>query len=167
VAIAIGCIHIGTITGKLNGACAHAERLAERVRVDVGRDLLGVLPFEQLRDAAGELHHLHAADDLTLGVGEHLAVLVRDDLGQLVEVALDELAEREHDAGPADERHVAPALERLPRRRDGRVDIRRLGEHDLGLHLTAGGIPHLRAPNGRAGGLGAADPVLDRLHVSP
>ena len=116
VAIAIGCIHSGTMAGKLNGVMpAHdAERLPERERVHVGRDLLGVLALEQGGDAARELDHLQAAGDLTRGVGDDLAVLVGDELGQFADVPLDELAEGEHDAGPADKRSVAPFVERLP-----------------------------------------------------
>jgi hypothetical protein len=38
-----------------------AERLADRVDVDAGRDLLGELALEQVRDAAGELDDLEAA----------------------------------------------------------------------------------------------------------
>jgi hypothetical protein len=66
---------------------ADPERLPERVGVDVGGDLLGVLALEQGRDAAGELDDLEAADDLALGVGDDLAVFVGDELGQLVGVA--------------------------------------------------------------------------------
>jgi hypothetical protein len=70
-----------------------AERLAERERVDVGRDLIGVLALGQLRDPAGVLDDLHAADDLALGVVENLAVLRGDDPRKLVHVALHEVAE--------------------------------------------------------------------------
>ena len=142
VAIAIGCIQIGTMAGKLNGVmpATDAERLPERVRVHVGGDLLGVLTLEQGGDAARELDHLQAAGDLALGVGDDLAVLVRDELGQLVEVLLDELAEGEHDAGPADERHVAPLVERLPGRRHRGVHVGRLGQRHLGLLGAGGGV---------------------------
>ena len=62
-AMATGCIHIGTMTGKLNGVMpAHdAERLAERVQSTPRGDLVGELALEQLRDAAGELDDLQAA----------------------------------------------------------------------------------------------------------
>ena len=65
-AIATGDIHSGTIAGKLNGVMpAHdAERLAQREAVHAAADLLGELAFQQVRDAAGELHHLDAARDL-------------------------------------------------------------------------------------------------------
>ena len=55
-----------------------AERLAERERVDAGRDLVGVVALEQARDPAGELDDLEPALDLAQRVGEHLAVLVGD-----------------------------------------------------------------------------------------
>ena len=53
------------------------ERLADRMAVDAGADLLGELALEQLRDAGGELHHLVAALHLAGGIGRHLAVLGR------------------------------------------------------------------------------------------
>ena len=61
-AIAIGKNHIGTIAGKLNGRMIadDAERLADRVDVDLGRHALGEAALEQVRDAAGELDDLEA-----------------------------------------------------------------------------------------------------------
>ena len=104
---------------------ADPERLAERVGVHVGGHLLGKLALEQGRDARGEFDHLQAADHFALGVGEHLAVLVGDQPGQLVQVAFDEVTQGEHDPGPADERHVPPLVEGLRRRRDRGVDVGR------------------------------------------
>ena len=43
-------------------------------------------PLSRLRDAAGELDDLEAALHLAGRVGEHLAVLGGDHLGQLVDV---------------------------------------------------------------------------------
>ena len=88
-AIATGNIHIGTMAGKLNGVMpAHdAERLAHRLAVDAGADVLGELALQQLRDAAGELDDLEAARDSPVRVGQHLAVLGGDDRRELVEVA--------------------------------------------------------------------------------
>ncbi len=61
-----------------------AERLADRVDVDAGRDALGEAALEQVRDAAGELDDLEAAGDLAERVGEDLAVLGGDDRGEVV-----------------------------------------------------------------------------------
>ena len=63
-----------------------AERLAQRVAVDVGADVLGDLALQQVRDADGELDHLEAARDLAERVVVGLAVLGRDQLGDLVGV---------------------------------------------------------------------------------
>ena len=83
-AIATGNIHIGTIAGKLNGvipATTPSGSRKEKVStpVEIGRSS---------RPSAGsgcprELDHLEAALDLAQRVGEHLAVLVGDHLGQL------------------------------------------------------------------------------------
>ena len=77
-----------------------AERLTDRVDVDAGRRLLGELALQQLRDAARELDVLDPACDFAERVGVHLAVLGRDDRGELLAVAVEELAEPEQHLGP-------------------------------------------------------------------
>ena len=42
----------------------HADRLADRVGVHVGGDVLGVAALREMRDAAGELDHFDAALDV-------------------------------------------------------------------------------------------------------
>ena len=86
----------------------HAERLADGVAVDVGRDVLRELALEEVRQPAGELDDFDPAIDLAKRVGEDLAVLARQDLGEVALAALDELAEGEEDARPAGERRAAP-----------------------------------------------------------
>ena len=66
---------------------------------------------------AGELDHLEAALHLAAGVGEHLAVLVRDDRGQLVDARVDQLAEREQHLGPAGQRGLRTSPRTRPWRR--------------------------------------------------
>ena len=61
-----------------------AERLARGVDVDAGRHVLGVLALEVVREAGRELDDLLAARDLAERIGQHLAVLGGDDLGELV-----------------------------------------------------------------------------------
>ena len=53
----------------------HAQRLADLVDVDAGRDLLAEAALHQMRDAGRELQVLDAAGDLAQGVGGDLAVL--------------------------------------------------------------------------------------------
>ena len=67
-----------------------AERLAQRPAVDAAADRVAVLALQQLRDAAGELDDLEPARDLAARIGEHLAVLARDEGGELAGVLLDE-----------------------------------------------------------------------------
>ena len=126
-AIATGCIHIGTITGKLNGVIPAQTPSGWRKRVDVdaGRDLVGVLALEQLRDAAGELDdlqaalHLARASSTTLPCSE--AMIAASSLG----CAFDQLAEGEHHLGARrsdDCRPLPNAAGRLrPRRRRRRA----------------------------------------------
>ena len=144
-AIATGCIHIGTMIGKLNGVMPATTpmRLAERVRVDAAGDLIAVLALEQLRDAGGELDDLPAADHLAPGVVERLAVLGADDRRELVLVLDEQLAEREHDARARRHRRLAPRLERRGCRVDRRVDVVGRRQAHLGLGDAAGGIEHV------------------------
>ena len=87
-AIATGCIHIGTITGKLNGVMPATTPSGSRNEYvsTSGGDLVREVAFEQMRYAAGELDDLEPAQHLAAGVGEDLAVLAGDQLGQLVHV---------------------------------------------------------------------------------
>ena len=78
-----------------------AERLAHRIEVDAGPGAVGVLAFHQMRDAEREFDHFDAALDVALGVGDRLAVLARQRLGQLVVVLGDEIEELHQYAGAA------------------------------------------------------------------
>ena len=108
--MAIGYIHMGTMAGKLNGVmpATTPERLAHRVGVDLGRDVLGEVALEEMGDAAGELDDLETALHLAAGVGEDLAVLGREQLGDVLAILLDELPEGEQDAGARRDRCVPP-----------------------------------------------------------
>ena len=95
----------------------HAERLPEGERVDVGGHLVGEVALEQARDAARELDDLEAALHLAQRVGEDLAVLVGDQLGDLARVRVHELAEGEHAPWRAGSRRSATTRRRRPWRR--------------------------------------------------
>ena len=70
----------------------------------------------QAGDAAGELDDFDAALHLGPGLGQRLAVLARDQGGQLFEVLVKQLAEAEHDAGPARRPAFRPTPAERPRR---------------------------------------------------
>ena len=82
-------------------ADADADRVPDRFGVDVAGDVRQDLARDQARDAAGELDDLDAAVHLGPGLGERLAVLARDERGQLLEVLFQQRAEAEHERGPA------------------------------------------------------------------
>ena len=71
-AMATGNIQQGTMQGKLNGVMPATTPSGWRsVQLSMPRrDLVGEVALEQLRNAAGELHHVDAAHDLALRVGE-------------------------------------------------------------------------------------------------
>jgi hypothetical protein len=142
----------------------HPDRLADRVAVDLGGDVLGEVALEQVGDAGGDLHDLHAALDLAGGVGHDLAVLGGDDPGQLVPVALEQLQEPEHHPGPLDHRGVAPGRVGGLGRLDGGVDVVAGGVGDLGGLLPGGRVIHGPGALGRGGDDLAVDPVVDGPH---
>ncbi len=90
----------------------HAQRLAQVPVVDAAADVVGEIGLEQVGDAAGEFHHLDAARDFAPGVREHLAVLARDQRGQVVVVLVEQFLELEQDARAAQRRRVGPGGER-------------------------------------------------------
>ena len=139
----------------------HAHRLADRVHVDPRRDLLRELAFEQGRDPAGELDHLEAAGHLAQGIGENLAVLGDEELGDRFLVLMHELTDPEQHVRAAGERDRPPRTERLLRSLHREVDLFSGREID-GAALPAGGRVEHGARATRAPGDGdAADPVLD------
>src|ERR1700692_3914032 len=90
----------------------HTQRLPDRPVIHACRDLLGIVPLEQLRDATGELDDVDAARDFPLSIGEYLAVLSRDDCGEFVTVLVHQFEETQHDARAANRRRVAPLRKR-------------------------------------------------------
>ena len=124
----------------------HAQRLAYGVGVDRGADLFGELPFEEVGDVAGELHHFEAPLHFAEGVVEGLAVFGGEGTGQVQAVPGDQFPVGEHDVLAAGERHRAPVFERLPSRADGLVHLFGGGEGHLGGLPPGGRIEHRTGP---------------------
>ena len=137
-AIAGANFHIGIIAGKLNGVMPATTPSGWRMRIDVdaGAGAFGVLALHQMRDAAGELGDLEAALDVALGVGHGLAVLAREQLGELVVVALHQLDELHHDAGAALRVGRGPFRLRGTGVLDGGADFGLGRQRDLGLDVA-------------------------------
>ena len=70
-----------------------AEGLAEGVDVDAGPGALGVLALLEMGDAGAELDDLDAALDVALGVGDGLAVLAGEEIGERIHFLRDEVEE--------------------------------------------------------------------------
>jgi hypothetical protein len=158
VASATGSIHSGTI-GEVEGrdAGADAERLAQREAVDAPADLVAVLAFEQIGNAAGEFDHLQTARHLAARVGDDLAVLDADQRRELGEVVLDQVAEAEHHARARQRRRARPRRESGLRRLHRGVDVGARAEDDLARVRAGGRIEDGRAPRTVSGGALAAD----------
>ena len=139
-----------------------AERLADGVAVDTGRHILGELAFRELGEPARELDHLEAAIHLAERVRQHLAVLARENLGELALAPLEQLAERKHDARARRDGLVPPRIGRVCGRCDRGVHDGLIRKRDTPRPLAGGGIEDV-APT-IAGTLerGAADPVRER-----
>ena len=145
-------------------AGGHAQRLAHGIDVDAGARALGVLALQRMRDAAGELDDLEAALDVALGVGDDLAVLGREQLGQLVHARFHEALELEHDPRAALRIDQRPGLLRPQRRLDGAVHLGLGGQLDAGLDLAGVGVEHVAVAARSAGEGGAVDEMGDLTH---
>ena len=142
-----------------------AERLAQREQIDAGSGALAEFALQQVRDAARELDHFESALDVAFGVGDGLAVLGGQELGEAVELLLHELEELEQD--PRASLRIGRGPGRLRRLGigDGRLHFRSLGEADLGLHLAGIGVENVATAAGRARDLLAADEMADFAHA--
>ena len=89
-----------------------------------------------MRDAAGELDDLEAALDIALGVGNGLAVLARQHVGELVVVALREFEELHHHARATLRIGVGPLDLGVPGVLDGGANLGLGGQRDLGLDVA-------------------------------
>ena len=143
----------------------HAQRLAHGVDVDAGASALGVFAFQSVGDAAGEFDHLQPPLDVALGVGDDLAVLARQHLGQLVHVRLDQALELKHDARAALGVRRGPAFKGVLRRLDRTIDLSGAGQLHTGLNLAAVRIEHVREPTAGAVKGRAVDEVADVSHA--
>jgi 1-acyl-sn-glycerol-3-phosphate acyltransferase len=96
-----------------------------------------------MRDAAGELDDLKAALDVALGVGDDLAVLGREQLGQLVHIGLDQALELEHHPRAALGIGRGPAVEGGLGGLDRAIHLGDRGQLDPRLNLAGVGVEHV------------------------
>jgi len=97
-------IHSGIMAGEVErrdaGARCRAAGASNRCRCPGPRPAV-YSPFSSVRDAAAEFDGFQPALDVALRIGNHLAVLGREQVRQLVDVRFDQPLELEHHAGAA------------------------------------------------------------------
>ena len=143
----------------------HTERLADVVHVDSGRSLLGVATLHQIGNTARELDVLETARHFAERIRQHLAVFLGEEAGDLLAIGRHQLAHMEHDLGATRQVGGTPGRQRGLGDRDGVVDLGDVGETDLTLHLSGGGVVDLAGASGLAGHGAAVDPMVDAIHV--
>ena len=143
----------------------HAERLAQRVGVDAGADVVGELALQELRRAARVLDDLDAARELAGGIREHLAVLAGNDGDDLVGALLEQRLEAEHDARAGQRRRGRPAGKRRLRGFDGASDFGAGRERNAAAERAGRGREDVAEAAGRARRALAADPVGERGNI--
>ncbi len=131
--MAMGKNHIGTMAGKLNGLMTptgpsgwrieYTSTLVEAFSVNPPLSRCG-MPQANSTTSWPRLH-------LAERVGDDLAVLAGDDLGQLTLALVEQLAELEENLRALGQRGVAPRRERRGRGVDHRAGVLDAGERDL------------------------------------
>ena len=114
-----------------------------------------------MRNAASKLRDLQAALDIALGVGDGLAVLTGQHIGELVVVPLHQFDELHHHAGAALRIGVGPFGLGERGVLDRGADLSLGGQRHLGLHVAGHGLEHIGRPPGRALYFLAADEMSD------
>src|SRR5580693_5295637 len=124
-----------------------AEGLANHHLVDAAGDVFEVVALHHHRNAAGHFDILDGATHFGLGLGEGLAVFLRDDAGDVADVIFEKHLQLEQRLDAVFRRSAAPFGKGGRRGLDRRVHFRGVGERDLGQRFAGGGIDHV-APLG-------------------
>ena len=86
----------------------NAQWLAHRIDVDARTRALRIFALQHMRQAAAEFDNLQPALDIALAVGNHLAMLGREQVRQLVHMLFDQRLEIKHHPRPALRVHRGP-----------------------------------------------------------
>src|SRR6476660_10246122 len=117
-----------------------------------------------MRDAAGELDHFEAALDVAFGIRNRLAVLGGEELGEAVELSMQQLQKLEHHARAPLRIGGGPAALGCIGVGDYVADLAPARERDLGLDLSGIRIEHVAEPARGSLDLLAADKMADLTH---
>ena len=106
-------------------------------------------------------NHFQATEHIALGIGQGLALLGRQDGGQLRHVFADELLVLQEDAGACADGGLFPGLEGFLGRGHGGVDFFRGGKRHAGQHFLRGRVHHVAPLRGLGLDELAADQQFD------
>ena len=118
-----------------------------------------------MRDAEREFDHFDAALDVALGVGDRLAVLARENVGEFIVVPGDEIEELHQDARAALRIGRSPADLSGGAVLDRGADLGLGRQRDMRAHRAVHRLEDLRRASRLAGDMLAADemPILDHV----
>ncbi len=116
-------------------------------------------------DAADKFGDLHAAHDIALGILDGLAVLDREQFGQLVHVGVDEIDKAEEYPRPALRIGGGPARLRSGGGLDGRFEVVGIGQRDFGGDFARCRIEDIRGPARLAHHMCSVDEMSDGFHA--
>src|SRR5690606_13590508 len=109
-------------------------------------------------------HHLQAALQVAVGVGDGLAVLGGERAGDAVPLVLDELEEAEQDAGAALRAPLPPFELRLPGVGADRLGPGAVRQRDAGLDPAGVGVVDVAEGAGCSGDALSVDVVAEFVH---
>ena len=115
-----------------------------------------------MRDAAGELDDLHAADDFAARIVQHLAMLAGNDARQRIGMPLEQFAETEEDPRPAQGRGRCPAFQGGGGRCHRGIDVGAAGQRHAPGDPAGGRIEDLGPAPPGAGEASSANVMFDR-----
>ena len=130
------------------------------------RWVMGVNFWGVVHGTKAFLPHLEASGDFPESIGEDLAVLVREDGGQLLLASVEQLAEREHHTLALRPRRTRPGGESRLRRLHRHVHIRRRSQPHLLRHRPDRRVVHRSGASGLTDESGAIDKVIENAHGS-
>ena len=135
---------------------ANTKRLAHRIHIDIGRNIVRKLALHEMRNAAGELDHIEPPLHVTDRVRENLAMLDGQHLAQHLAFVGRQFKKLEHDAAALDDRSAGPIRESGFGGSNRPFNLRLRGQRHLAGHLAGRRIEHIAV---------AATTALDGLSI--
>ena len=136
--------HYREVEGR--DACADADRIAVQVLVDAARDVPQRPSLQEGRRAACEVDDLDATPHFAAGLVERLAVVARDEGGELLEVVLEQRLETEHEPDAVHYRGARPGAKGFRGCTHRGIDLARVRQRHVLDHFGGGWVVHRQRP---------------------